>query len=842
MKHGSKKAAAKRPPAPAVPEPPPAALPPEHRRSRLLFVAGLIALSLLIFHQVLAPGQILLTTDDNLGAMAARKAALPHGFLNTWDNTVLVGIGNLVPLSWTNLLLYALPLRLFMNWIHAVNLVLASLFFALFLRRRGVGWGGIAVGVLVAFWLGSTFTLTYAGHLGKFGVVMFAALSLWLIERSVQEASWPDAVLAGGALGAMFLEQADVALFFAMALGAYAAYAYVRSLRGGPVVRLAVALVLMAISFGLVSYRAVLGAFNVAGGLAVVGEGDSPSAKWDYATQWSWPPEESIDFIAMGYMGWRSGEPDGPYWGRMGRSAGWEEGKAGFRNFKLENQYLGVIPLLLALWGVFAAFAMLKKGDRWRGEIILWGIVVAATLLLAFGKHFFLYRLFYALPFVSSIRNPNKFLQVFQFAVGILAACGFDLLMRKPEPGRPAEEDKWGRLFLRAVLAVGGVLVLATLVTLLDWDAFVRRMSVSGWAAAAQVIWQNRFTGLIYGTLAAFGFAAFLWLKDRKWKHAGALVAVYWLPAAMMAADVLVLSRHYIRTMPRSFVDRNEVVDVLSRTDPGQRATILVQDSFYGNWLTFLFPYHHLEMFNTIWSRLPRDYQLYFDKLQPTPDRLWQLAAVSKFLVPAQVIGQFNRTPELKDAFDVIFAYNVAGTPDGGVQVIPSSQTQPGQHAILRSKKACPRYSLIGNWEEADEEAALNRLASRDFPLFSRALISAKDLSGLPPKGEDGFAGEISIEDRRPYQMVIRTSAARPAILRISELYDAGWKAWVDGKPVPVFRCDFLFMGVPVGAGLHRVELKYSLPKLDFMIQVAGMAFCGVALAALLKSRCRAGP
>ncbi len=49
------------------------------------------------------------------------------------------------------------------------------------------------------------------------------------------------------------------------------------------------------------------------------------------------------------------------------------------------------------------------------------------TLLLSFGKHFPLYALFYEFPMVSSIRNPNKFLQVFQLAVAILAAYGFDI-------------------------------------------------------------------------------------------------------------------------------------------------------------------------------------------------------------------------------------------------------------------------------------------------------------------------------------------------------------------------------------------------------------------------------
>lgn len=192
-------------------------------------------------------------------------------------------------------------------------------------------------------------------------------------------------------------------------------------------------------------------ATNVKGAASI--QTESPQEKWEYVTQWSWPPDECVDFIAPGYMGWRSGEPEGPYWGRMGRSAGWEQTQRGFMNFKLENMYMGILPILLVVFAIMMAimtsgFRFMVHGsdikvdlqgqasgvwclssDR-RAEILFWGCVAVVTLLLAFGKFFPLYALFYKLPLVSSIRNPNKFLQVFQLALGILAAYGLDGLLR----------------------------------------------------------------------------------------------------------------------------------------------------------------------------------------------------------------------------------------------------------------------------------------------------------------------------------------------------------------------------------------------------------------------------
>ncbi len=67
---------------------------------------------------------------------------------------------------------------------------------------------------LPAFWLESNLTLTYAGHTGKYGVVMLASVALYCLSRALSHPpSMLWSILAGGAVGFMFLEQLDVALF-----------------------------------------------------------------------------------------------------------------------------------------------------------------------------------------------------------------------------------------------------------------------------------------------------------------------------------------------------------------------------------------------------------------------------------------------------------------------------------------------------------------------------------------------------------------------------------------------------------------------------------------------------
>jgi len=425
-----------------------------------LMVIAIIAFALIMFRQVLVPGVCLFTTDDNIGQMQFAKNGISVLATGNYTDTSLVGMpgGAVSIMGWNAWMVWLLPNRFYINWMHALNLVLASVFLTMFLRRQGAGWAAICLACLTTFWLGSNLTLTYAGHLGKFGLLMVASVALYCISRALaRQTSILWGILAGGVLAFMLMEQLDVALFFGLALGAYALFLAIRQWQAhGTWAKSAVAIILMVGMPLLISATMMFVSYasNIKGAASM--QTESAREKWEYVTQWSWPPDESIDFIAPGYMGWRSGELAGPYWGQMGRSAGWEQTRQGFMNFKLENTYLGIIPILLALFAVLMAIMGRKanaecrmknaelaesggsaRSREWttadsgrRAEIIFWACVAVITLLLAFGKFFPLYALFYKLPLVNSIRNPNKFLQVFQLALGILTAYGLDGMLR----------------------------------------------------------------------------------------------------------------------------------------------------------------------------------------------------------------------------------------------------------------------------------------------------------------------------------------------------------------------------------------------------------------------------
>ena len=809
------------------------------RRTRWLIAGLWIVFALIVFRAVLGTGAILFSTDDNIGHIAARKAWLPSGWFGCWDDRELVGSPSLLGLNFTNLLLWILPVRFFVNWIHAIDLVLASIFLMLYLRELRIGWTASFIGALAAFWVGSNLTLTYAGHTGKFGVLLFAALALWLQERAVRHGGWHRAVLAGGALGAMFLEQADVALFFALIWGPCFLFRLYRGASDWNTRIVSVA-AYIATAFLLAFAPLWQGYQTAVEGTANVSNED-PLAKWNFVTQWSWPPEESIDFIAPGFMGLRSGEAEGPYYGRMGRSPEWEESGQGFQNFKLESQYLGAIPLVAALWALLFAWIPSKKTDEKSAapstEIMdaarFWSVAAIVTLLLSFGKYFPLYRLFYMLPTISSIRNPNKFLQVFQVGIGILAALGvhhwFD------------ETANRVTLKKRFVMGVGalGILMLLT-APAAGSGATIQRLSMS-WGQAASLIAESRIAALVHGGILLLIATAGFWAATMKGLQQNTRVTLGAILAVFVMGDAVLLARHYVKSMPASFVESNDVFNMLKRVMPHQRVAVAAAGGFYQQWLTFAFPYHGIQTVNiTQMPRMPEDYKAFLGTVGGNPFRMWEVCAVGPLLAPGQVWGQIQRDEQLKDRAELIYAYNIFPWEDS-FQIKTGTAQQPGQHVLLRLKQSYGRWALVGAWEEAADPVALQKLSSPEYRVTDRVFVAPESAAKLAPMNNPGSAGEIELVEYRAGRSKVRVSTAEPSILRVADKYDPGWEAWIGGQPAEVLRVDYIFCGVAVPAGLHEVVLQYQTSKLPLAVQFLGLVFCATAAARLWQIKKRPG-
>ncbi|MDD4736424.1 MAG: hypothetical protein PHP44_10020 [Kiritimatiellae bacterium] len=787
----------------------------------VLFIGLLLLFSALIFQDVLMGG-LRMTTDDNIGHLAEYQSRLPGGFLSgMWQESPLIGMpATASPLNWSNVWLALLSTRAFANFFHPICLLAGSLALAFYLRRKGLAPIPILLGVLTAFWLGSNFTLIYAGHIRKFAILFLFCANLICLDLLFEKKRWEWGVLTGALLGLMFLEQQDVALFFGLFLGAYALFQWVQA--GHKTKDFALLLPVPILALLLAAF-ALQSAFQQNISNASGNALEEERGKWEYCTQWSFPPEELIAFVAPGYTGWRSGEPDGPYWGRMGRSAGWEQTHQGFMNFKLENTYIGIIPLALGILALFAC-----RGDPRRNTILFWGGAGALALLLSFGKFTPLYRLFWQLPVIHEIRNPNKFLQVFQLAAGILTAYGADVLLKHAKGG---ESPLLKRLFW-----IGTALTALLLLFAVGASGSASALTAQGWPQQmADIIASNKIYALLHAAalsaLLAF-FAAIYTLKKLEKLRP---YPMFW--AALLATAVLIdsalLSRHYVKTLPESYIAENPVTTYLKKHLGTQRVALATQEGFYNLWLTYLFPYHKIPAFN--FSQMPRmaeDYKQVLEALGRQPLRLWQLSGVGYLLAPSAMENQLP-----PGAYQPVLRFDVTPLPDGELSVRAQER---GAHTLYESLAPAPRFAFFGGAEILDDRQTTQRLASKNWNPFNKIILPENTNTPLPD--DTGFAGHVDVVEHQPGKTILSVQAEAAGYLRAADKFNPDWQALVDGAPSPILRADYLSQAVYIPAGNHRVELIYAPSNRSIQLQLAGYGLTLAAILSLLirKTRLRA--
>ena len=435
--------------------------------------AALIALVAIFFWRCFVTDQLLLSNDAPLAALARTKARLPGGFLSGWEPGYWLGTPSGCPVTPTWILLWLMPLEPFARLIFVFHIMAVALLSFYWFRRMELCNFASFFGSLVMTFAGSYLTYVLPGHLGKFDMTTFALLALLCLTRALQTVRLSDFVWSGVALGLTLQGAIDSGALMALLVAAWFLFnAGRRWLDVDDLMRRGWVMGFMSlmIASGVVAFpivRSLLDA-GLVSNVPGIQEGDVNEQNWQWATQWSYPPSETVDLFAPGYHGWKTHDPHAPYWGSLGRNPQFDPFatpsdllKAAnvtnpaqaaqllqFWNFRLNGDFFGTVALLAILLALVAIFAReeaqpnemrLDWRDDWlrrhRPVIIFWAAVAAVALLTSFGRYFPLpFRLLHSLPLFNSMRNPNKLLVLVTPALAALAAIGMDRLWRETEP------------------------------------------------------------------------------------------------------------------------------------------------------------------------------------------------------------------------------------------------------------------------------------------------------------------------------------------------------------------------------------------------------------------------
>jgi len=149
-------------------------------------------------------------------------------------------------------------------------------------------------------------------------------------------------------------------------------------------------------------------------------------------------------------------------------------------------------------------------------------------------------------------------------------------------------------------------------------------------------------------------------------------------------------------------------------------------------------------------------------------------------------------------------------------------------YEVFEYEDALPRAFLSSSYQIVTEDSKITQsLFSPGFNRKETLILEHKP--GIEPEKGDGT---ISIESYKPNEVIINTGSSVDKLLFLSDVYDKGWKATIDGKSTPIYRADYDFRAVALPKGNHVVHFYYQP---DIFIYAIGISLISCIIFAIIS-------
>ncbi len=122
----------------------------------------------------------------------------------------------------------------------------------------------------------------------------------------------------------------------------------------------------------------------------------------------------------------------------------------------------------------------------------------------------------------------------------------------------------------------------------------------------------------------------------------------------------------------------------------------------------------------------------------------------------------------------------------------------------------------------ATREAAKNRISQRAFRP-DRVAVAEGDVAALADPGA-GATSSVTMTSFAPQHVSYDATTSADGFLVMSEIYEPGWKAYLDGEEVEIHPTDVALRGIALPAGDHTVDLRYEPTSLRVGFAVSALA------------------
>ncbi len=493
---------------------------------------------------------------------------------------------------------------------------------------------------------------------------------------------------------------------------------------------------------------------------------------WNYATQWSFHPLETISFIYPYHYGLQntSDPKRGAYWG--------------FMPFTQSTHYLGLVAIIFAILG-----ALLKKPDRL--EWIFWTIT-ALTLVTGFGSYLpVLYKPFYSLlPFFSKFRIPSMIYMLLAVTIPFLAARGIDTLLDQ------TDKEETFKKVLYVAGGIGGI----TMILIMFGDGLFSFSAVGdarynnpGFITkmrSSRIELYNK--GLLLAFSISIGALGLIWglIYEKIKRH----IFVYGL-LLLALFDLWMLNSEFMDIKPPKNMDmmfqKSKAIEYV-KEDP-DHFRIFPADKLGSN----QYSYWNIESIGGYRPIKLRNYQDLMDA------------------------KGFNK-PQIMDMLNVkyVLTSRKINNPD-----FVSIKGVPG---LYENKNVLPKAWIVGDVKavNSQRESLMETLLSGFDPSKTAILYN---YSG--DRSMKDVSGQVSVRSRTENKIELISISDTGGLLVLSEIYyKPGWKATVNGNETPIYQTNHILRSVEVPPGEIEVIFEYDTNPWERTRILSRVSFLSVIL------------
>lgn len=444
--------------------------------------------------------------------------------------------------------------------------------------------------------------------------------------------------------------------------------------------------------------------------------------------------------------------------------------------------YWGITPFVLS---VFYFISTDKKR-------VLLAALMTISLLLALGGNTPIYKLLYHMPPFSSIRYPVKFIFLFIFLVSVTAGLGFDNIKKGILEGSPQVKRTIAVLFYS-----GFIFVIFWGFMSIFGDAVSRFFESMGFVPDAYNEARINIHNIKRFLLFSFIFCILLLVYMRvRFKKTAAFLVILMAALDMFLAN----TGYYTSGSWKFYIDSNE----------WGGHTFFGKISANTGYERYFVTFKTLGEFN----HFPYDRAI----LAPPYAPLFGLYSFGGAEVLR--IGHYEAFSDLlKDSPNIEFGKRFLDV-SGIRYVITASELEDRDFILLQSieignKTAhlyeyMPypgRFLLYGRIRTAkDDKEIVEKLLDQSIDLKKELVIHSKDVHHL---NEAEVKGNVKLISYGANSVSLTCSTENNAFLYVSDSYYPGWKAYIDGKEVSIYRANLAFRVIYIPKGSHTVLFVY---------------------------------